>query len=641
MKTPDQMTREDYKSLGFKCGLEIHQQLDTKRKLFCRCPATHYSPHYDAELLRHMRPTLSELGEYDPTALMEFKTHKEIIYRIARGTVCTYEMDDTPPFMINEEALDIALEIALQLNLKLVSELHIARKQYLDGSIPTGFQRTTIVGVDGAIPFLGRILNIRQLGLEEDSCREVSDVGHTRTYMTDRLSIPLVETVTEPELFTPDEATAAGQLLRRLVRTTGRVRTGMGAARQDVNVSVTGGRRVEIKGVPRIPMIRALTHYEALRQRSLLDIRESLLRRGLTLEGFEGETVDLTGMVKRTHFAPIRTALDAGGRVLGVRLPGFAGILNTEIGPQVPFARDFSGRVKVIACLDQLPNMIWNDAPELTLASRLWERVLREMNATEQDTVVLVWGPERDADTAAKEILIRAKEALDGIPHETRKALKDGTTIFERQLPGPDRMYPDTDLPPKAITPDRIERVRARMRPRPWELIERYHQRGLPTHLATCMILDPRREAFERVLEDERTDASLAAKVIGQTLRQLRRKGKAVDRIADDLLVHLFSLRNQGRFAREAFPMLLEKLADQPGAEPEALLAELFPPRPELEPIEESISRMLSQKDWQRGDPDKEFRLCMGWVMKELRGRFPGAQVASVVKAFIARGGQS
>ena len=108
-----EMTDADYAEVGFRSGLEIHQQLLTEKKLFCRCPAGRYSDKYDAEILRHMRPTLSELGEYDGTALMEFKTRKEIIYRINRETVCTYEMDDTPPFMINEQALDIALGIAM------------------------------------------------------------------------------------------------------------------------------------------------------------------------------------------------------------------------------------------------------------------------------------------------------------------------------------------------------------------------------------------------------------------------------------------------------------------------------------------------------------------------------------------------
>ena len=144
-----EMTERDYAAVGFKSGLEIHQQLLTSKKLFCRCPAGRYSEEFNAEILRHMRPTLSELGEYDGTALMEFKTKKEIIYQIHRETVCTYEMDDTPPFELNGEALDIALGIGLLYGCSMVDEIHIARKQYLDGSIPTGFQRTTIVGVNG------------------------------------------------------------------------------------------------------------------------------------------------------------------------------------------------------------------------------------------------------------------------------------------------------------------------------------------------------------------------------------------------------------------------------------------------------------------------------------------------------------
>jgi glutamyl-tRNA(Gln) amidotransferase subunit E len=219
------MTTEDYAAVGFKSGLEIHQQLLTERKLFCRCPAGRYSSAYHAEILRHMRPTLSELGEYDGTALMEFKTKKEIIYRINRETVCTYEMDDTPPFMIDEQALDIALSIAMLYECVMVDELHIARKQYLDGSIPTGFQRTTIVGVDGHIPYKDRTIQIIQLGLEEDACREVSDVGHRRTYLTDRLGMPLIETVTGPDMRTPNEVAEVAQILRRIVRSTGRVRS--------------------------------------------------------------------------------------------------------------------------------------------------------------------------------------------------------------------------------------------------------------------------------------------------------------------------------------------------------------------------------------------------------------------------------
>ncbi len=277
----EDLTLEDYQSIGLKSGLEIHQQLDTEKKLFCRCPVRPYSEEFDAEILRHMRPTLSELGEYDGTALMEFKTKKNIIYQINKETVCTYEMDDTPPFELNRQALDIALEVTLLLGCKLVSEIHIARKQYLDGSIPTGFQRTTILGIDGSIPYRGRKIGIIQLGLEEDACREVSDIGHMRTYRTDRLGIPLIETVTYPEMRTPQEVADVANILRHLVRSTGKVRTGIGAARQDVNVSVDRGQRVEIKGVPRIKDIPMLVHNEAFRQVTLIEIMDELASRGI------------------------------------------------------------------------------------------------------------------------------------------------------------------------------------------------------------------------------------------------------------------------------------------------------------------------------------------------------------------------
>ena len=199
----EEMTPEDYATVGFKSGLEVHQQLLTEKKLFCHCPAGQYSDVYHAEILRHMRPTLSELGEYDGTALMEFKTKKDIIYRINRKNVCTYEMDDTPPFLINEQALDIAIEIGMMMDANIVDEMHIARKQYLDGSIPTGFQRTAIVSVGGSLPYKDRTINLIQMSIEEDSCREVSDIGHRRVYLADRLGMPLVETVTAPEMKTP------------------------------------------------------------------------------------------------------------------------------------------------------------------------------------------------------------------------------------------------------------------------------------------------------------------------------------------------------------------------------------------------------------------------------------------------------
>src|SRR5512137_3127933 len=272
----------DYTAVGLISGLEVHQQLLTERKLFCQCPAGRYTRTHDGTVLRHMRPTLSELGVYDGTALMEFKTRKHIVYLLNRENTCTYEMDDTPPFLVNQEAVDLAIEQCLMLGCDIVDEVHIARKQYLDGSIPTGFQRTAIVGVNGRLPFRGRELSITQVSVEEDSCREVSDNGHLIIWRTDRLGMPLIETVTGPDLRTPDEVEEAILLIGRVCRSTGHVRVGIGASRQDVNVSVRGGRRVEIKGVPQAWWAPRLVHGEAVRQVNLLRLREELNRRGFS-----------------------------------------------------------------------------------------------------------------------------------------------------------------------------------------------------------------------------------------------------------------------------------------------------------------------------------------------------------------------
>ncbi len=492
-----ELSAQDYHELGFMAGLEVHQQLDTRSKLFCRCPAGRRVSVYDAEVLRHMRPTLSELGEYDGTALMEFKTRKEIVYQLNRSTVCTYEIDDTPPFEIDEEAIRIALELSLQLNLNLVSELHVMRKQYLDGSIPTGFQRTAMLGLTGTIPFkvpelgVDKALRIRQLSLEEDSCREVSDIGHRITFRTDRLGMPLAEAVTEPDLLTPLELQAAGRLLAQVARSTGKARRGPGAARQDVNVSVAGGRRVEIKGVDNHRGLLQLVHIEAFRQLNLLRIKAELERRGVTGSMFavpdKGLPWDVSPLVveagavlRDCDFAPIRDALSRGETVCAVRVPGFADLLSRRTQPGVTFAREFADRVRVIACPEHRPFMIHSDIRDYGLDPRQWRALSKQAGADTGDAMVVVWGLEQDAATAAREVLIRAQDALAGVPAETRQAFRDGTNGFERILPGADRMYPDTDTPPLPITSSLVDEIRASLRETPWQREQRYEALGLP-----------------------------------------------------------------------------------------------------------------------------------------------------------------
>ena len=467
-------TIKDYRRIGFKSGLEVHQQLKTKSKLFCRCPAGIYHDHndYSAELIRHMRPTLSELGVYDGTALMEFRTKKEIRYRINNQTACTYEVDDTPPFPIDREALEIALEISILSKLNIVGEVHITRKQYLDGSIPTGFQRSAILGVEGDIQLKNKKVRLIQLSIEEDSCREISDVGHVRVYKTDRLGMPLIETVTYPDMETPDELAEAAEYIRFLNRSTGKVRTGIGAAREDVNVSCEGGTRVELKGVAHNSWIPELSHNECFRQYALLHIR-SMLRGKIPDMGAWKMTyreIDFTS--PELISKPVRQALDNGWSVFAINLPGCAGILSHFTQPGHIFADELSDRLKVIACIEK-PNMNHSEELHPSVTAKEYAKIASWLNAGEDDAQMVLWGPSADIPTALETIDERIRLAYEGVPNETRKTFPDGTNMFERVLPGRDRMYPDTDSEPIPLTDEYISGFRENL---PMDISERYNQ---------------------------------------------------------------------------------------------------------------------------------------------------------------------
>jgi glutamyl-tRNA(Gln) amidotransferase subunit E len=627
-----ELEEKDYFELGFKSGLEIHQQLKTEKKLFCRCPAGEYYEEYDAEVLRHMRPTLSELGEYDGTALMEFKTRKEIIYQLNKRNVCTYEMDDTPPFELNPEALDIALEVTLLLSCNLVGELHIARKQYLDGSIPAGFQRTTILGTDGWVPYKGRRIGIRQLGLEEDACREVSDRGHRRVYRTDRLSIPLIETVTYPDMRTPWEVAEVAELLRELARSTGKVRIGIGRARQDVNVSVEGGTRVEIKGVHRIPYIPRLTHFEALRQANLLELRGELHKRGIVKGSLRANSSEVTETLRNTAFLPIRSALERGWRVMAVNLSGFKGLLTFPLQPRRDFASEISDRVRVIACLDELPNIIHSEMMDSPLQATEWRKVSAAVKAKKDDAIVLVWGDQRDSETAVGEVIIRALEAAEGIPSETRQAFPSGINGFERILPGPDRMYPDTDMPPVPLSEERIERAKSRLPITPWARREYYETLGLPREVVEDLMAAERAPLFRRALDELPLRPTLAAVILSQTLKAWERKGFPVSGLSDETLLELLRRFSGGEFAREGFPDLLKLMATE-GLKPGEAIARLGLVRLTDESIREIVQIVARvEESLEPRDPEKKWRYLMGVLMAELRGRAPGDKVASSLR---------
>ncbi|MFO7892509.1 MAG: Glu-tRNA(Gln) amidotransferase subunit GatE [Longimicrobiales bacterium] len=675
----EEMTPEDYERLGFMSGLEVHQQLLTDSKLFCRCPAGRRVDTVDAEVLRHMRPTLSELGEYDRTALMEFKTRKEIVYLLERGTVCTYEMDDTPPFHIDDAAVRIAVEMAELCGLSLVSELHVMRKQYLDGSIPTGFQRTAMVGLTGAIPLrvpalgIDRTLRIRQLSLEEDSCREVADEGHRITFRTDRLGMPLTELVTEPDLMTPWELQAGAELLARVARSTGKIRRGPGAARQDVNVSVAGGRRVEIKGVPHHQGLPRLTHIEAFRQLNLLRVREELRKRGLAHadladppKGEPWETsslvVDARPVLRYSDFRPMRSAIERGDAVVAVRLPGFAGLLTHRTQPGLDFSHELAERVRVIACPTDRPFLTHSDAGRGTLNGHHWSELRAALEATDGDGVVVVWATEQDAATAAREIIIRAREALDGVPAETRQANDDMTTDFERLLPGPDRMYPDTDTPPLPIADDVVAGVRAGMRETPWDRAARYRELGLDPQPAHELAGAPWADLFDAVGPEagdvaRRLADALRVRVPFYARRVRRGEIPAPDAAAPDAhrtyagetspydgvpsadrVAPLVRALEADELRPHALVPALDAVAMEPDRDPADVVA-AYRPRDDddtriRERVQDAVARASSEGPAPGDRPAAAVAWAMGEVMRELRGRVePRAVRERVVEA--------
>ncbi len=628
-------TQKTYDRIGFMSGLEVHQQLDTDKKLFCRCPAGIYqkADDYDAEIIRHMRPTLSELGEYDGTALMEFKTRKNITYRLKNITACTYDVDDTPPFSVNLDALEIALEISLLKKLNIVVEVHITRKQYLDGSIPTGFQRTAIIGVEGEISLTNKKIRLIQLSLEEDSCREVSDIGHNRIYRTDRLGMPLIETVTYPDMVNPDEVAEACQFIRFLNRSTGKVKTGIGSARQDVNVSCRGGTRVEIKGVSHIKWIPELTHNEAFRQWSLLHIREKLLKKVKNPGQWKMNYMELDGNNLHFNKKVSDDFKEKGYKFYAVNLPRFKGILSHFTQPGKVFADEISERLKVIACIEQ-PNMTHSEASEPLIDDKSMAYVKNTMNTKTDDGVVIFWGPDDDIETALETIEERCQWAFEGVPNETRKSFSDGTTIFERVLPGADRMYPDTDSPPIPLKDEYIEKLRKRL---PDEAINAYRQMkkwDIPEDTYTYILRNNIYPVLKKIVENLKYEPKFVGTLFGHKMKYIEKKYNRSINFQYDHIYNLLENIKKRKLEKEIIFKMLPVVYEDPEKDFESILSSINYKEISEKELAENLAFL--QKQYENIGYSNNNGARSNWLMGQLRfiaiGNFPLTKLKEMVK---------
>jgi len=627
-------TQADYDRIGFMSGLEVHQQLKTKSKLFCRCPAGKYHENddFDAELIRHMRPTLSELGEYDGTALMEFKTRKNIIYRIKNETACTYEVDDTPPFPLDREALRYALEISVLSKLNIVGEVHITRKQYLDGSIPTGFQRTAILGVEGEIQLKKKKIRLIQLSLEEDSCREISDIGHWRIYKTDRLGMPLIETVTYPDFKNPDEVKEGADYIRFLNRSTGKARTGIGSTRADVNVSCKGGTRVEIKGVAHTKWMPELTHIESFRQYALLHIKELLLKKVDKPEIWKIEHQRINTSDFKFSYEPLRNAKTDNLPIVAIKLPGFKGILSHFTQPGKCFASEISDRLRVIACIEK-PNMIHSEMLEKVITDQNYQKISDLLNIGENDAWLVIWGFEDDIPTALETVEERCQMAFERVPNETRKSYPDGTTMFERVLPGADRMYPDTDSSPIPLENDIIEELRKNI---PIDICDRIHQLqkwNIPDDTFTFILKRNLVPLIEKINKDLGISPRFSGIFFGHYVKHAENNLDSSDEFTYEKIYDLFKFLKERKLDMAIARKMLPEFYQHPKLDFDSVLTYIKYKKIDKTTIIEKVPYLID-KFSKTGKSKREgasFRWIMGQLSKQALGNMSLSELKDII----------
>jgi glutamyl-tRNA(Gln) amidotransferase subunit E len=616
----------DYRALGLICGIEIHQQLDTTCKLFCGCPTKHReADESNFEFFRYLRPSRSELGEIDRAALEEALVSRKFIYKSYDST-CLVEADEEPPREVNSEALEISLIIARLLNMKIVDELQVMRKMVIDGSNTSGFQRTGYVGSDGWVETSGGRVGIGILCLEEEAARIIEDRGDSVVYSLDRLGIPLVEIGTAPDIFSPAHAREVASYLGMILRSTGRVKRGLGTIRQDVNVSVKGGARVEVKGVQALNLVDKVVEFEALRQVRLLEIKEELKRR---LAYVDDKIVDVTDIFAKTGSKVLARSLKSGGVVLACRLAGFAGLVGKEIQPGRRLGSEMSDRAKRAGVGGIFHT---DELPAYGVTAEEVASVRRVLDAADADAAVMVTGPLDRAEKALLAVQTRAREAITCVPEETRRALPDGCSEYMRPLPGSARMYPETDVPSVAITEETLAQLKL-----PELFADRSErfvmQYGLSIEQARVMAASPNYPAFEEIVKSCRVPASIVVRALETTPIELARDGVPVANLTEQHYRDCFALLADGKIAKEGLTDLLCALAKNPEMDASKAAAAAGLAGVNEAEVERAVKAIVADKvELVRSKGDRAAGPLMGLVMKELRGKADGSVVSAILK---------
>jgi glutamyl-tRNA(Gln) amidotransferase subunit E len=624
----------DYAKVGLKVGLEIHQQLNVNSKLFCSCPPELFKEDPEITFLRRLRPTQSELGQVDPAAYFEFQKGIKILYEANRKSSCLVEMDEEPPHPINIEAVEVVLTASLMMNMQPIDEAHVMRKTVIDGSNTTGFQRTSIIALDGWIKVGEKIIPMQAASLEEDAARKTGtqDDGKTIQYRIDRLGIPLIEVATAPVIYSPQEAQEVAYAIGRILRDTGKVMRGLGTIRQDLNVSLPNGALIEIKGVQELELISTAVEYEVQRQLGLIKIKEELLKRGMNTKSLKPDFVDVSAIFKETKSKVIRKAVDKNQKVMALKLSCFAGLLGLELMPNFRFGTELSdrakfwGRVGGIFHTDEMPN--YGITPEEVQETR------KAVLASEGDAVVFVADTAENVVDALKAVVERCQEALVGVPAETRTAKDDGTTRYMRPRPGAARMYPETDIPPQIINDQLVERIRANL-PEPADkkfarLISQY---SLNEKLAKQLVDSEYSYLFEAAAKESGVAGSTVAAFLTETVKALKRDGVEVDNVTDEQILSIFKAVGSGELTKEAIADVFTWLSKNEGKTLQSAITALGLKMFTESDLMLTIERILESNKQQVDKLGKNaFGMLMGATMKEVRGKANPDLVSKLLK---------
>ena len=618
----------DWEKLGLKMGLEIHQQLNTQHKLFCPCKTELIDDEHNELIRRNLRPTQSELGEIDRAALQESLRNLNFQYEAYNYNTCLVETDDEPPHSLNEEALEISITIAALMNMHIVDEFHTMRKQVIDGSNTGGFQRTGLVATDGYLdtPY-GRVA-IESLGLEEDAARRIETTDDYTEFRLDRLGIPLAEITTDPSMHHPEQVREVAYMIGQVLRSTN-VKRGLGTIRQDLNISISEGARVEIKGVQNLDLMSTIVENEVTRQLNLIDIKKELNERNA--EVLE-EIHDLDELFENTESKILKSAES----IKAVVLKGFDGLIGREVQP----GRRFGTEIASYAKKRGVSGIFHSDElPAYGITQEEVDKVAEFLDIGPEDAFIIVAHDEDIAISALEEVKRRANLGFEGVIEETRKSLDDGNTEYMRPLPTANRMYLETDIPLFKITDEMVEPIKNNLPELPDVKKERIiKEYNLSEDLANQLVKRLEADVFEEILSDVDVNPTPVASLLAYDLREIKREGYDISILTTQHFKNLFKLLADGKIAKDSVTKLATAIIESPEEDVTTIAESNNLTLLSEDEVCEIIANIVAKNE----NMVKERQMgamgpLMGMSMKELKGKADGSLVNKIVKEEIQK----